>query len=65
MTDAERCAHLTAEYNGVYCDYSRQRVTDETMTKLYELAEAADLKVGLCTLNQVYPCPITYSLSNP
>ena len=28
----------------MYCDYSRQRVTDETMTKLYALAEAADLK---------------------
>ena len=44
IMDADRCEHLTAEYNGVYCDYSRQRVTDETMTKLYDLAEAADLK---------------------
>ena len=35
-------AHV--EYNGVYCDYARQRVTPETMKKLYALADAADLK---------------------
>ena len=44
LTDADRCKALTVEYNGVYCDYARQRVNPETMTKLYELAEAADLK---------------------
>jgi glucose-6-phosphate isomerase len=44
ITDAERCKALTVEYNGVYCDYARQRVTPETMKKLYALADAADLK---------------------
>ena len=44
ITDAERCKALTVEYNGVYCDYARQRVTPETMKKLYKLADAADLK---------------------
>ena len=28
----------------MYCDYARQRVTPETMDKLYKLADAADLK---------------------
>ena len=44
ITDAERCKALTVEYNGVYCDYARQRVTPETMKKLYKLADAADLR---------------------
>lgn len=35
---------LTAEYDGIFVDYSRQRVTPETMKKLYELADAADLR---------------------
>ena len=39
ITDAERCKALTVEYNGVYCDYARQRVTPETMKKLYKRAE--------------------------
>jgi hypothetical protein len=30
-----------------------------------EGAEGGGGEVGLCTLNQVDPCPITYSLSNP
>ena len=43
--DEERCKSMTIEYGGIYCDYSRQRVTSETMTKLYDLANAAGLKV--------------------
>lgn len=31
MRDADRCAALTAERDGVLLDYSRQRVTNETM----------------------------------
>ena len=37
-------AALTAEHNGVYLDYSRQRVTGETMKLLFNLAEAANLR---------------------
>lgn len=31
MVDADRCAALTAERGGILLDYSRQRVTNETM----------------------------------
>ncbi|CAM9636868.1 unnamed protein product, partial [Choristocarpus tenellus] len=43
MEDAERCSALTAESNGILLDYSRQRVTNETMDMLFNLAEAAEL----------------------
>lgn len=44
MHDVERCKAMTAEYEGIYLDYSRQRATGETMEKLFKLAEAAKLK---------------------
>ena len=44
LQDAARVEALTAEHNGVYLDYSRQRVTTETMRKLYALAEATGLR---------------------
>ena len=44
IEDQKRCEALTVEYNGVYCDYARQRVTEETMSKLYELADEANLR---------------------
>eukprot|EP00227_Mantoniella_beaufortii_P020363 CAMPEP_0197580612 /NCGR_PEP_ID=MMETSP1326-20131121/4364_1 /TAXON_ID=1155430 /ORGANISM="Genus nov. species nov., Strain RCC2288" /LENGTH=611 /DNA_ID=CAMNT_0043144395 /DNA_START=127 /DNA_END=1962 /DNA_ORIENTATION=+ len=47
IMDKERCDGLTVEYNGVYCDFARQRVTKETMAKLYQLAEAAGLKAKI------------------
>ena len=34
MADADRCAALTAEHDGIFLDYSRQRVTNETMVSL-------------------------------
>ncbi|CAM9972287.1 unnamed protein product [Ascophyllum nodosum] len=43
MADADRCAALTAEHDGIFLDYSRQRVTNETMDMLFSLAEAANL----------------------
>lgn len=33
MADADRCAALTAERGGILLDYSRQRVTNETMVR--------------------------------
>lgn len=33
MADADRCAALTAERGGIYLDYSRQMVTNETMVR--------------------------------
>ena len=43
LADEERCELLTAEHNGVYLDYARQRVTEDTMQMLYDLADVADL----------------------
>jgi glucose-6-phosphate isomerase len=41
--DEDRCASLWVEHHGVVMDYSRQRVTVETMAKLRALATAAGL----------------------
>ena len=42
--DPERAARLTAEGAGLYLDYSKHRVTDETMTLLISLARAAGVE---------------------
>ena len=44
LKDDERCAALTAEFDGVLLDFARQRVTAQTMDLLYDLAEAAGLR---------------------
>jgi glucose-6-phosphate isomerase len=44
LQDADRCEAMYAVHDGVYLDYSRQRVTLDTMNFLYELAEKQDLK---------------------
>lgn len=44
MADADRCKAMTAEYEGIFLDYSRQQATGETMEKLLKLADAAKLK---------------------
>jgi glucose-6-phosphate isomerase len=41
--DAERGTRLTVEAAGLYLDYSKQRVTDETLRLLVELAEESGL----------------------
>jgi glucose-6-phosphate isomerase len=43
LQDAERCDAMYALHDGVYLDYSRQRVTPDTMKFLYDLAEKQDL----------------------
>jgi glucose-6-phosphate isomerase len=43
-SDAERGERLTAEAEGVYLDYSKNRITDETMRLLLELARRAGLR---------------------
>jgi glucose-6-phosphate isomerase len=42
--DAERGERLTVEAEGIFLDYSKHRVTDETMRLLVELAEASGLR---------------------
>jgi len=44
MADAERCKSMMVEFDGVLLDYSRQRATNETVDKLFKLAEEAKLK---------------------
>jgi glucose-6-phosphate isomerase len=44
LQDEERCKTMYVEYDGVYLDYCRQRVTLETMKLLRDLAERQDLK---------------------
>jgi hypothetical protein len=42
-------------------------VSTKTIKEILEkyVEQTTNDKVGLCTLNQVDPCPITYNLSNP
>ncbi|CAA0841797.1 Glucose-6-phosphate isomerase- cytosolic [Striga hermonthica] len=44
MGDAERCQSMMVEFDRILLDYSRQRVTLDTLSKLKKLAEAAHLK---------------------
>jgi glucose-6-phosphate isomerase len=43
-SDPKRGERLTAEAAGVYLDYSKHRVTDETLTLLLQLAEESGLR---------------------
>src|SRR5512138_3159579 len=42
--DAERGQRLTAEAAGIYLDYSKNRITDETLKLLTQLAEESGLR---------------------
>jgi glucose-6-phosphate isomerase len=42
--DAKRGTRLTAEAEGIYFDYSKHRITDETVKLLLELAEQSGLR---------------------
>ncbi|KAL6572705.1 hypothetical protein OROMI_013663 [Orobanche minor] len=44
MSNTERCKSMTAEFDGILLDYSRQCATLDTLNKLNNLAEAARLK---------------------
>ena len=50
LADATRCGALVAEHDGIFLDYSRENVTAETMTKLYDLAAAAGLKSKMAAM---------------
>src|SRR3984885_3955608 len=43
-TDRERGKHMTAEGAGIYLDYSKNRITDETIQLLLQLAEESGLR---------------------
>lgn len=44
MLDEARCMNLIKESEGIYFDFSRQRVTPKTLELLLKLAETANLK---------------------
>ncbi|WZN59094.1 glucose-6-phosphate isomerase [Chloropicon roscoffensis] len=44
LKDEERCLRLSLEHNGLYSDFSRQRVTPKTLELLFDLAKEAGLK---------------------
>src|SRR5881275_250778 len=45
--DSKRGERMTAEAVGVYLDYSKHRITDETLTLLLRLAEASGLRARI------------------
>jgi glucose-6-phosphate isomerase len=45
--DPDRGTRLTAEAEGIYLDYSKHRITDETLKLLLQLAEESGLKARL------------------
>ncbi|KAK1433576.1 hypothetical protein QVD17_10488 [Tagetes erecta] len=44
MADTDRCSSMMLEFDGILLDYSRQRATVDTLSKLKKLAEEARLK---------------------
>ena len=44
LTDEARTSYMSAIYEGIYLDYSRQRVTMDTMKLLFKLAEKQNLR---------------------
>ncbi len=42
--DPDRAGRMTVEGAGIYLDYSKNRITDETLTLLLQLAEASGLR---------------------
>ena len=45
--DAKRGERMTAEAVGIYFDYSKHRVTDETLRLLLQLAEESTLRARI------------------
>jgi len=44
LRDEERSDQMCLEHNGLYADFARQRLTSETLAKLYALADEADVQ---------------------
>ena len=45
--DPQRGARMTAEAAGIYFDYSKHRITDETLRLLVQLAEESGLRARI------------------
>ena len=50
LQDQARYAQCTAEYDGIFYDFSRQKVTPQTLSLLFELAEQAQLPSKIAQL---------------
>lgn len=50
MTDTDRCNSMMLEFDEIYLDYSRQRATVDTVSKLFTLAEEAHLKQKISSM---------------
>jgi glucose-6-phosphate isomerase len=48
--DATRGERITVEAVGIYFDYSKHRITDETRTLLFQLAEESGLRARIDTM---------------
>jgi len=46
-SDAQRCERFTIETGGLFFDYSKNRITDETIKLLLDLARQADLQSSI------------------
>ncbi len=51
--DPKRGERLTAEAEGIYLDYSKNRITDETLRLLLDLATSAGLRERLMSRSSV------------
>jgi glucose-6-phosphate isomerase len=45
--DPERGSHMTTQAAGIYLDYSKNRITDETLTLLVQLADESGLRARI------------------
>ena len=53
--DPKRGERMTAEAVGLYLDYSKNRITDETLKLLLQLAEESGLRERIDALYSRYP----------
>src|SRR5271170_2156283 len=50
--DPKRGERMTAEAAGVYLDYSKNRITEESLELLLKLAHETDLRARICAMFQ-------------
>ena len=50
LMDEERCERLTAEHNGMFLDFSRERIIDGTLDRLLALAQRSCLREKIASM---------------
>jgi glucose-6-phosphate isomerase len=61
--DPERAERMTVEFAGIHLDYSKNRITDETLKLLIRLAEACGLQTRITAMFRGDPINITENRS--